>query len=255
MRPTRGPRRLTSPAEWRPALDRLAATCSTAPRPGRKPRAAARCAPAATRVGTLLALASTPLLIRHLGFEDFGRYVAVMSLVTIIAGFTEGGLNTIALREYAARAGADRARGHARPARHPPRADAGRHRGRRRRSRWPPATTRSSSRARPPSASRCSCNRCSSCSERRCRASCASAGSRRPSCCARCSSSRSSWRSSSPRPSSASSSSPRSPRSPLTLAITAWLVAGPHAAAAGLPPTPLVAAAARDVRLRDRRGA
>ena len=42
-------------------------------------------------VGTLLGLASAPLLIRHLGIDDFGRYVAVTSLVTIIAGFTEGG--------------------------------------------------------------------------------------------------------------------------------------------------------------------
>ena len=59
-------------------------------------------------LGTLLALVSSPLMIRHLGVEDFGRYVTVMSLVTVIAGFTEGGLNTIALREYAARTGDDR---------------------------------------------------------------------------------------------------------------------------------------------------
>jgi O-antigen/teichoic acid export membrane protein len=59
-------------------------------------------------LGTLLALVSSPLMIRHLGVEDFGRYVTVMSLVTVIAGFTEGGMNTIALREYAARTGADR---------------------------------------------------------------------------------------------------------------------------------------------------
>ena len=59
-------------------------------------------------LGTLLALVSSPLMIRHLGVVDFGRYVTVMSLVTVVAGFTEGGLNTIALREYAARTGADR---------------------------------------------------------------------------------------------------------------------------------------------------
>jgi O-antigen/teichoic acid export membrane protein len=59
-------------------------------------------------LGTLLALISSPLMIRHLGVEDFGRYVTVLSLVTIVAGFTEAGLNTIALREYAARDGADR---------------------------------------------------------------------------------------------------------------------------------------------------
>jgi O-antigen/teichoic acid export membrane protein len=59
-------------------------------------------------LGTLLALVSSPLMIRHLGVEEYGRYVTVMSLVTVIAGLTEGGLSTIALREYAARTGADR---------------------------------------------------------------------------------------------------------------------------------------------------
>jgi O-antigen/teichoic acid export membrane protein len=59
-------------------------------------------------LGTLLALISSPLMIRHLGVEDYGRYVTVLSLVTIIAGFTEAGVNTIALREYAARSGGDR---------------------------------------------------------------------------------------------------------------------------------------------------
>ena len=59
-------------------------------------------------LGTLLALVSSPLMIRHLGVEDFGRYVTVMSLVTVVAGLTEGGMNAIALREYAGRSGADR---------------------------------------------------------------------------------------------------------------------------------------------------
>ena len=48
----------------------------------------------------LLALVSAPLLIRHLGISEFGRYVAVLSLVTIVSGMTEAGLNAIALREY-----------------------------------------------------------------------------------------------------------------------------------------------------------
>ena len=59
-------------------------------------------------VGTLLALGASPLMIRHLGVQEFGRYVTVMSLVTLIAGITEGGMGTIALREYASRAGTDR---------------------------------------------------------------------------------------------------------------------------------------------------
>jgi O-antigen/teichoic acid export membrane protein len=49
----------------------------------------------------LLALVSAPLLIRHLGISEFGRYVAVLSLVTIVSGLTEAGLNAIAMREYA----------------------------------------------------------------------------------------------------------------------------------------------------------
>ncbi len=52
-------------------------------------------------LGILLSLVSAPLLVRHLGVPEFGRYVAVVSLVTIVAGFTEGGLNNIVLREFA----------------------------------------------------------------------------------------------------------------------------------------------------------
>jgi O-antigen/teichoic acid export membrane protein len=52
-------------------------------------------------LGILLSLISAPLLVRHLGVSQFGRYVAVLSLVTIVAGFTEGGLNSILLREFA----------------------------------------------------------------------------------------------------------------------------------------------------------
>jgi O-antigen/teichoic acid export membrane protein len=59
--------------------------------------------------GLALSLVSAPLLTRHLGTVRFGQYIAVISLVTIVAGLTEGGLNSIALREYAARTGADRA--------------------------------------------------------------------------------------------------------------------------------------------------
>lgn len=58
--------------------------------------------------GLGLSLLSAPLLTRHLGPVDFGQYIAVISLVTIVAGLTEGGLNSIALREYVARTGSDR---------------------------------------------------------------------------------------------------------------------------------------------------
>jgi len=56
---------------------------------------------AAYVLGILLSLVSAPLLVRHLGLPLFGRYVAVLSLLTIVAGFTEGGLNSIVLREFA----------------------------------------------------------------------------------------------------------------------------------------------------------
>jgi O-antigen/teichoic acid export membrane protein len=52
-------------------------------------------------LGVLLSLISVPLLVRHLGVSEFGRYVTVTSLVTIVGGFTEGGLNSIVLREFA----------------------------------------------------------------------------------------------------------------------------------------------------------
>jgi len=49
--------------------------------------------------GTLLSVGSAALLFRHLGVSDSGRYVTVLSLVTIVAGLTDWGLTTIGLRE------------------------------------------------------------------------------------------------------------------------------------------------------------
>jgi len=59
-------------------------------------------------VGVLLSLASVPLLIRHLGESDYGRYVLVISLVTIVQGVTDVGLGQIGVREYATRSGSER---------------------------------------------------------------------------------------------------------------------------------------------------
>ena len=39
--------------------------------------------------GVLLALISAPLLVRHLGVVDFGRWVTITSLVFIVSGLTE----------------------------------------------------------------------------------------------------------------------------------------------------------------------
>ncbi len=56
-------------------------------------------------LGILLSLISARVLIVHLGVSDFGRYAIVISLITIVAGFTEGGLNSIVLREFATLSG------------------------------------------------------------------------------------------------------------------------------------------------------
>lgn len=61
-------------------------------------------------LGILLSLVSAPLLIRHLHQVDYGRYITVIALVAIIGGLTEGGLNTVALREYASHSGVERER-------------------------------------------------------------------------------------------------------------------------------------------------
>jgi O-antigen/teichoic acid export membrane protein len=59
-------------------------------------------------VGALVTLASAPLLIRHLGVVEFGRYMTVLSLMAIVAGVSDAGLTAVALREYSLRVGADR---------------------------------------------------------------------------------------------------------------------------------------------------
>jgi O-antigen/teichoic acid export membrane protein len=50
--------------------------------------------------GVALSVLSAALLIRHLGPTDFGRYTAVISLVTILAAIAEGGMTNIGVREY-----------------------------------------------------------------------------------------------------------------------------------------------------------
>jgi O-antigen/teichoic acid export membrane protein len=65
--------------------------------------------PAAMRGGILrigafagslvIGLASAPLLVRHLGDVEFGRYSTALAVVAVVAGLTEGGVATVALRE------------------------------------------------------------------------------------------------------------------------------------------------------------
>jgi O-antigen/teichoic acid export membrane protein len=49
----------------------------------------------------LLTAATVPLMTRHLGVADFGRFVVASSVVMIVAGVTELGLSGIGTREYA----------------------------------------------------------------------------------------------------------------------------------------------------------
>ena len=58
--------------------------------------------------GMLLALISAPLLIRHLHQVGYGRYITAVSVATIATSLTEGGVNAIAVREFASRRGPDR---------------------------------------------------------------------------------------------------------------------------------------------------
>lgn len=48
----------------------------------------------------LLALISAPLLVRHLGV-DYGVYITITALVTVVAGMSELGLNAMGVREWA----------------------------------------------------------------------------------------------------------------------------------------------------------
>lgn len=50
--------------------------------------------------GLLVGLVSTPLVVRHLGAVDFGRYATVTSLIFVVTALTEGGLAAVGLREY-----------------------------------------------------------------------------------------------------------------------------------------------------------
>jgi O-antigen/teichoic acid export membrane protein len=61
-------------------------------------------------VNILLITATVPLMTRHLGVVNFGRFVTASSIVMIVAGVTEFGLTGVATREYALAGSADRRR-------------------------------------------------------------------------------------------------------------------------------------------------
>ena len=58
--------------------------------------------------GTVLGLATATLLLRHLGVDDSGRYVTVLSLVGIAVAVVDTGLNVTASNQLALRAPDDR---------------------------------------------------------------------------------------------------------------------------------------------------
>lgn len=59
--------------------------------------------------GALASAASAALLFRHLGVTDTGRYVTILSLVTIVSGFSDLGLTAVGVREASVRDPAERA--------------------------------------------------------------------------------------------------------------------------------------------------
>ena len=60
--------------------------------------------------GSLLSVAATALMMRHLGVVDAGRLVTVLALTAIVAGISDFGLTGVGLREYSVLQGAARDR-------------------------------------------------------------------------------------------------------------------------------------------------
>ncbi len=65
---------------------------------------------AAYFAGMLLGVVGAALMTRHLGVADFGRYITVVSVISVAAGLTEAGLLNIGVREYSIREGEPRER-------------------------------------------------------------------------------------------------------------------------------------------------
>lgn len=54
-------------------------------------------------LGTIATVASSAVVIRHLGVIDTGRWVTVMSLITIVGSISDLGLSAVGVREYSVR--------------------------------------------------------------------------------------------------------------------------------------------------------
>lgn len=55
---------------------------------------------AGTLAGVLAGTVSAPLVVRHLGVADYGRYLTVTSVIFIVTALTEGGLGNVAVRLF-----------------------------------------------------------------------------------------------------------------------------------------------------------
>jgi O-antigen/teichoic acid export membrane protein len=53
--------------------------------------------------GVALSVVAAAVMTRHLGVVDFGHYVTVLALISVVAGLSEAGMSNIGIREYATR--------------------------------------------------------------------------------------------------------------------------------------------------------
>jgi O-antigen/teichoic acid export membrane protein len=61
-------------------------------------------------MGVALSVVAVAILIRQLGAADYGRYVTVISLVTIVGAMAEAGMTNLGIREYSTLEGRERDR-------------------------------------------------------------------------------------------------------------------------------------------------
>jgi O-antigen/teichoic acid export membrane protein len=60
--------------------------------------------------GLALSTLSAPLIVRHLGEEEYGRYLPIVSLVAVVALIADSAMTNVAIREYSAANAAERPR-------------------------------------------------------------------------------------------------------------------------------------------------
>ncbi|HLI31911.1 MAG TPA: oligosaccharide flippase family protein [Solirubrobacteraceae bacterium] len=63
---------------------------------------------AATLAGVLAGALSAPLVVRHLGVVDYGRYLTVASVIFVVTALSEGGLANVAVRAFSVGSAAQR---------------------------------------------------------------------------------------------------------------------------------------------------